>query len=280
MQVINAVSLTKHVEAWLSETRYPRILHVFDDACNLINERKDVLSVVIPQIGNGPFNLVVENSLLISERVSLETQISVSPAELTIGELTINAVNGILWNPRPNWEQFHRMRIEILHEQVSFFLPEHELSIPSGLLYSFTTSIVTADLPAMISAAKKIAGMGIGLTPTGDDFIMGAIYAIWIIHPTEVAEVLAQEVANAAMPLTTSLSAAWLMSAGRGEAGQEWHELLDALTSENQSVIRKRVKNILAVGETSGADALTGFLETIQSYIASLSRNAATSSFE
>ena len=55
MQVINARSLAPDVNAWLANTRSPRVLCLFDHACNLINERAEILSIVTQKIGNGPF---------------------------------------------------------------------------------------------------------------------------------------------------------------------------------------------------------------------------------
>jgi hypothetical protein len=62
-QSINTLSLAPNACTGLANTRYPRILHVFDRACNLINERREVLSIVTPQIGNGPFNLTPASRL-------------------------------------------------------------------------------------------------------------------------------------------------------------------------------------------------------------------------
>jgi len=125
--------------------------------------------------------------------------------------------------------------------------------------------LVNADISSARKVTSELAGLGIGLTPAGDDLIMGAIYAVWIIHPLKIASILAQEVADTAAPLTTSLSAAWLRSAGRGEAGILWHEFFDALVSGDASRIQETMKNILAVGETSGADALVGFISVFVS---------------
>jgi hypothetical protein len=88
---------------------------------------------------------------------------------------------------------------------------------------------------------------------------MGALHAAWILHPRHVATLLAQGVAESAAPLTTSLSAAWIRSAGRGEAGIRWHELFESLTIGDEIRIKESIEKILAVGETSGADALAGF---------------------
>ena len=95
---------------------------------------------------------------------------------------------------------------------------------------------------------------------------MGAILAARIIHPPEVASVLAEEVARTAAPLTTSLSVAWLNSAGRGEAGILWHEFFDALIFTDPGRVQEVINRILAVGETSGTDALAGFIGAFISY--------------
>jgi hypothetical protein len=49
------LSLAPAVNTWLKDSRHPRILHIFDSACNLINESREVLSIVTPQIGRGNF---------------------------------------------------------------------------------------------------------------------------------------------------------------------------------------------------------------------------------
>jgi hypothetical protein len=129
---------------------------------------------------------------------------------------------------------------------------------------SLSTALALADLPTSITAAKRLAGLGIGLTPSGDDFILGAIYATWIIHPLEIASKLAEEITSIAAPLTTSLSAAWLKSAGKGEMGILWHELFEALLSADPAQIQGSMDKILAIGETSGADALAGFVNIFE----------------
>lgn len=126
---------------------------------------------------------------------------------------------------------------------------------------SLTTAIIKADFPTTKTISSKLAGLGIGLTPAGDDFLMGAMYAAWMIHPQELAKNITEEIADIAVPLTTSLSGAWLRSAAKGEAGELWHEFFDALIEDKN--IYLPMSKILSVGETSGSDALAGFLETI-----------------
>ena len=283
MPATNASSLTSHVNDWLTNSRDPRILHIFDSACNLINERREVLSIVTPKVGNGPFNFVVEDDVCFSEHVDLKSLVSASTTHLNLGDLTIHTAEAKLWNPQPDWEILHANRNQILDQLLKFQIMDClkqsglDTSFAVAQLYStisvdrklqitnyqFPNSLALADLPSSLTAAKQLAGLGVGLTPSADDFIMGALYAAWIIHPCEVAAALARAIANVAVPLTTSLSAAWLDAAGRGEAGILWHQLFEATLAANEEVIQQTINNILAVGETSGADALSGFFSTL-----------------
>jgi uncharacterized protein DUF2877 len=259
----NTLSLVPDVNRWLANSRQPRILHIFDRTCNLINEHGEVLSIVTPQIGNGPFNLVVEDEVLFSNCLTLESQIAISANRLILGNLTIYTADSKLWSPRPDWEKLHAHQDPVLNQLTQLPMINDQPSLPISLLSTLATSIAIADLSASLTAAQKLTGLGIGLTPAGDDFILGAILAARIIHPIEIASVLAEGIANTCAPLTTSLSAAWLRSAGRGDAGILWHQFFEALTSSSPVEIQTAMDRILAIGETSGADALAGFIGTL-----------------
>ena len=271
MLLVNSLFLSPSVNNWLTDTHHPRILHVFDHACNLLNERGDVLSIVTPQIGNGPFNLVVEENIYFPEHLTLDSPIFNSTALIKLGELTIHTTEAKLWNPCPAWEMLNTKRNQILDQikqlPITNCLKNSDLPILQSLISNLISALAKADISSAQNVSSKLAGLGPGLTPSGDDFIMGALYAAWIIHPPEVASVLARETANTATPLTTSLSAAWLRAAGRGEAGMVWHEFFDALRSSDSLRIQKTLKSILAVGETSGADALAGFIGVFRSWM-------------
>ena len=287
---INALSLAPDVNDWLTNSHHPRILHIFDHACNLINERREVLSIVTSQIGNGPFNLVIEDDALFSDHLNAQSPISISANRLNLGDLTIHKEAAKLWSPCPDWERLHAKRNDILNQLILLPIINYQtggLDMPFAKTtqgysttffnsnlpitnYQFSNSLVSAlvsaNLPSSLTAAKQLAGLGIGLTPAGDDFILGAVLATWIIHPLEVAEVIVKEITNTAAPLTTSLSAAYLKSAGKGEAGILWHNFFDALSSGDSSAVEIQITKLLSIGETSGADALAGFISTFIAY--------------
>ena len=279
MRSLNGIALAPDVRTWLANTRRPGLLHVFDRACTLISESGTVLSIVSPKIGAGPFNLVLGEELLFSETISLQSPVSHSSHSLTLGNLVIRTERAKIWNPCPDWEKLHASKHDIAAQlaklpitnymtpaglDTSLAIPTQESSTSAqSLISNLPSSLAIADLVSSLTAARQLAGLGIGLTPAGDDFILGALYAAWIIHPPEVASVLAQEIAKTTAPLTTSLSAAWLRSAGRGDAGILWHQFFEALLASpkaDPADLVEAMDNLLSVGETSGADALAGFL--------------------
>jgi len=119
MTSINAVSIAPDARDWSTNSCQPRILHVFDRACNLINERREVLSIVTQQIGNGPFNLVIDGPVIFSKQLNVESQISLDTNRLRVGEITINTNNAKLWSPRPDWETLHAKKDSIIDQIMS-----------------------------------------------------------------------------------------------------------------------------------------------------------------
>lgn len=266
MLSINALSISPAARDWLANSRYPRFLNLFERACNLINERKEVMSIVTPQIGNGPFNLVVEEKVLFNAHLTARSPVFNRENQIHLGDLTIHTANARLWNPCPDWETLHARREDIIKKLESFPVPNCQLLVPDSLISNLFTALCNKDILAAKTLTSKLAGLGGGLTPTGDDIILGALLATWIIYPFHVAKIFAEDISNAAAPLTTSLSAAWLRSAGRGEAGILWQEFFEALIDGTMMNLQLRVDRLLSVGDTSGSDALAGFLGTFVSW--------------
>jgi len=263
MHFTRAVSLTTNVKDWLTNTNHPRILHIFDPACNLINERGEILSIASPKIQNGPFNLVIEENICFSRDLSIDASISIFETQLILGNITINTASAKLWNAQPDWERLHANRVEIINQLRSLSALNYLPTIPNSLMSAISSALVNKDTAAAIKVTSKLAGLGAGLTPTGDDYILGGLLAARIIYPSNEAEIFLGEIANSSVSLTTSLSAAWLKSAGKGEAGKLWHAFFEALLSANSKSAQLAINNIHAVGETSGLDSMAGFVKTI-----------------
>jgi Protein of unknown function (DUF2877) len=119
------------------------------------------------------------------------------------------------------------------------------------------------ELPAFEAAALRVLGLGHGLTPSGDDFVGGILFALkhaprdaW---RAELPAVLA-EIRKAAATSTNVISAALLGDLIDGASYRALHELLAALQDNAPLEIASATQTLLRVGASSGADMLAGLL--------------------
>lgn len=262
-QILKSTSITSNVKNWLSNSHQPKILHIFADVCNLINERREILSIVSAEIGNGPFNLVIKDEILFIKHLNIDSKISIEDNQINLGDLYISFAYAQTWDPMPNWESLRNNKDEII-ERLSFIPIDLENESILQFSNSLALAIIEVNITNIKNISSKLAGLGIGLTPAGDDFLMGAMHAAWMIYSEEIAKNISKEIAETAMPLTTSLSGAWLRSASKGEVGELWHDFFEALIKDENVYLP--MSKILSVGETSGSDALAGFFSVINSY--------------
>jgi hypothetical protein len=117
----------------------------------------------------------------------------------------------------------------------------------------------TADTNRLAAGAARLAGLGEGLTPAGDDYLVGALHALWLAFPRPGAESLSRGIAEAAVERTTSVGRVWIEAAARGEVAAWWRDFFAEQTAENR---RQAAKRIAAIGHTSGLSSLAGFFET------------------
>ena len=103
------------------------------------------------------------------------------------------------------------------------------------------------------AAVKELLGLGRGLTPACDDWLVGYMYAARRIGKTEACAAVSEAVLEYAGEYTNGISAAYLRAAARGE----YYELLEGcLFGENSESIAR----LLSIGSSSGSDMLSGML--------------------
>ncbi|MFC7329498.1 DUF2877 domain-containing protein [Marinactinospora rubrisoli] len=106
-------------------------------------------------------------------------------------------------------------------------------------------------------ACARLVGRGPGLTPSGDDLLCGALLALHAFGGPGRADVLAGAVRRAS-GATTTLSAALLEHAVRGEGCPQVIDLVDAVAGHR--AVGPALAALRAVGHTSGTDLAFGVL--------------------
>jgi len=270
-----ARSISRSVHERLQQPLSARVLAVFERVCDLATNDGGVIALATSQIGDGPLNIVVDVDFA---TVEPGTEAHWNGERLQVGGLKVALDKAVIWEPCPDWES-----LQAVYDNLVDYLPFlHTLALrhaPEGSLLALTSTQEggpdatfdaareaievlrtgwQGDAAQLQAGAARLAGLGGGLTPAGDDFLTGLMLWGWLAHsdPGSLCRLLAEATA----PRTTTLSAAFLRAAARGECSAAWHALLAALSRGSDEEVAMTVRGVLAHGATSGADALAGFL--------------------
>jgi hypothetical protein len=111
-----------------------------------------------------------------------------------------------------------------------------------------------ADRSAAEAAAVSLVGLGAGLTPSGDDVLVGFTAALTAAR-NRFAPPIARAIADGGAR-TTLVARTYLYHAARGEYAERVHDLIAAVASGDAS----RIARGMSWGATSGADLVLGIL--------------------
>jgi hypothetical protein len=249
-------------------------LAVYGRALNLITGQREIITLVSPEIGDGPLNVVVGDGFAHLAGVQAGAPVYCDPERLAFGaSMEIRLESADVWEPRPNWAALRTRQagIEASLAPLEALCLEQDPDNPllsllgapapgagrSALLRErFRNAGLElqagwkGDQGALNAGAGAIAGLGDGLTPAGDDFLVGVMLWSWLAH--RAPERFCEAVVRAAGLRTTTLSAAFLRAAARGQCSAAWHGLLEALAwGESQMACRQSTSGV--PGQVQGA---------------------------
>ena len=135
----------------------------------------------------------------------------------------------------------------------------------SAALKQRSSLLLEALMQARFADARRHAismiGLGPGLTPSGDDFLVGLLAVLnmgdspcygWLDH--------GRQILPQARHATNAISLAALTAAAHGGVRQSIAALIDALMYGTPASLIKSLRAVLAIGDTSGADIVAGIL--------------------
>lgn len=129
------------------------------------------------------------------------------------------------------------------------------------------------DLASILGEAIALIGLGPGLTPSGDDYLVGLLAGLDATgHRSRPA--LATAIVHAAPARTSAIGAATLDHAARGAYAERLHDVLSALTSGSGDVLPSAIDRAMAYGATSGADTLVGLFTALEASVAARTRGS------
>lgn len=120
-----------------------------------------------------------------------------------------------------------------------------------------------ADVPPR-DIVPGLIGLGPGLTPSGDDYLGGAMIALIMSGRAEDAASLASPALAMAAEGTNRISAAHLRTAAKGLGADALHRSIDALARADDTALAAGLRGLDAIGHSSGWDALAGAVSALK----------------
>jgi hypothetical protein len=144
--------------------------------------------------------------------------------------------------------------------------------LPAGSLRSaapaarmLVAAAIRRDATSVERAAGRLAGLGSGLTPSGDDVLAGFAAAWALVGASLTLDGTARRVVTGALrsgadAAASPIGRAWLEHACRGELLEPMTRFVALLLAGTSLDLTPAVRGALAVGSSSGADWMVGFL--------------------
>lgn len=260
--LLQALSLGCEVDVW--KPRAGVVHSVFDRAANLLvdGEMWTVLGASRPEL---PFGLRLCHSDGVSE-VTVGDRVNVRGGFVRLGRVIVDCRGAARWAPA-GWalaRDGFAARLAALEEAA---LPR-AWPESAGLANEVIAALHSSETE-LIAAVRQTVGRGPGLTPAGDDVLVGILALLTSGAAGAAGAQSASRLARALTPVlatTSDVSRHLLRQAARGLPGRALHDLGRALVEgAPREIFLAALALVLDTGATSGADACMGFAAACRS---------------
>jgi hypothetical protein len=256
-----------------------RVHSIFANACNFACGDR-LVTLVAPRWGGGPTVLVLRHrpALGLDRLFEAGEMLSWHATTLRARHAMLRLEDAELWSPPPTRPCLRAAHIETNLAVAAGLLALHRRRRPSVIddhCAPFVSTLARAtralDTAAALRAVEHLVGRGQGLTPAGDDFLVGWCAALDALA-TDPAQRIFRNILGAALrrlaAQTTPIAAHYLRLAAAGHYLEMLIRVRDALLCEaNHDTVRHAVDTALGIGATSGADMLSGLLHATEAWL-------------
>ncbi|HEY6285589.1 MAG TPA: DUF2877 domain-containing protein [Ktedonobacteraceae bacterium] len=293
---LTAVDYSRPIQPiFLQEPRIGTVHSVFNKATNIAFDETllALLSDKLPRMPNSVrLRSVVTDELLPNLQPGMKVCVGNDKLAIPSCNFSFHLSDTPLWEPRPDvtaykWHretvaQYTRLLTQFLAEKQhqgglaplvgSLFLEQQLQETPLSRMAMPKLRLLAQaswrqNIAGIEEAVSGLAGLGPGLTPSGDDVLGGFAAIMALLSPQLSADALPRKyiasiIAAVAKPRTTILSAVLLEYASRGEVAEQLGMLMLTLSYpvEASETMLDAADHVLAFGASSGSDTLLGIL--------------------
>lgn len=182
---------------------------------------------------------------------------------LRIGGLVLDARAARVWRPQPP-------RAASARPDGAAIVEHHRLALQAAdrrtaaLLPALADALARDDDDRATGCVRSLVGRGPGLTPSGDDALVGLLAVLQRLAPHALAAARLAAAVSAHAHRTGDISAHYLRLAVDGHVGEPLADLCDALAGGAPRPVRAAADRVAGAGATSGADALHGVVSGLR----------------
>jgi hypothetical protein len=256
-----------------------RIHSVFARACNIACH-DTLLTLCAVGTGQGPTTLTLAHGAPdLRDLFQVGERVRYRDVCLRSGRVEVRLTDVPVWRPAGPGVLLPTARIQAHLSGVALALaqrPQQHTSVidrqGAAAVSALRDACRALDLECATRRVERLVGWGEGLTPAGDDFLIGLLAGLDAFVQGEPRRVRFRgalaSVIRGLTPRTTPIAAHYLRLAAGGHYIEPLLRLRRALLCEaNADVVDAALRSALAVGATSGADTACGLSAGLRAWL-------------
>lgn len=243
---------------------------VFQRVVN-INTNQGLISVVTMSIGKSASYIVVEEEInFLEEDIGAGDFVKYDEKALIFNGLIVDLSNAQLWKDildrNFRWEKskidFEKLRV--FKASIDRYAVKNSAWEKLHCNKDFNERIKKLNGKNPFEAVKSLIGLGPGLTPTGDDVLLGFLSVVNTCDDfIPVREAFTKEILSG-LKCTSDISGYFLKMAAENHYHEYVQNVIYSMVLGVPESVATSVKKLLTIGATSGTDIATGMYMAFQ----------------
>jgi hypothetical protein len=276
-----ALSVDAALLRLLRENPSPGVVHsVFDHVVNIQREDGELYTIASRGLDNAPNTLIVNAARFAAIGAVRGDRVDAAAGEIAIAQrIRIPMGGAIRWKAAlpayPSDDSRLRLNLTAMRAQVgprAFGRAAWTDGSPSRLACAMAAmlerraamlrdALRAGEAGSACTHGLAMVGLGPGLTPSGDDFLVGLFAVLHVpASPCSRLKSVCEDIVQGVERRTNAISAAALKAAARGRVRESVQALLRELMAGAPAGVARALSAVLAIGSTSGADMAAGML--------------------
>lgn len=283
MRTVQAFSISATLGPTLRANRRARVHSIFARAVNLIVGEDRLLTLACHELGDAPDTVVVDAPPWKDSDFDPGAEVHLSAERIQIGaNVEVRLQGAQPWQCRlPSWAEdgaLPRKHLPLALEHLrrcgrsfawipalpSNALPDANAVVAAALrrrAQDLCDAVLSEDEARAQQRIVELIGLGFGLTPSGDDFVLGWLAVMSLANgPCDGWSSLGAQAVRSATSRTHLISATALRHAAEGRVRQRLADFCEALLQGDESHVHAALDNVIRIGASSGSDIALGML--------------------